>query len=327
MNKLIRSLSRAFVVLSTTVTCLLPVHAQTFPSKPVRLVVPYLTGGLPDVMARLVAQKVSETTGQSVIVDNRSGASGIIAAEHVAKSAPDGYTVFVGDIGHYAINPAIYPTLAYNPGRDFAPITAAVHGPLLLVVNADVPVNTLQELIAYAKARPGKVNYGSPGNASVHQLAMAQLALSANVEMTHIPYRSLAQAVPALLTNDVSVMFSSPPAVSAHVKSGKLRVLAVAADKRTPLAPGVPTVAEEGFPGFTAVTTIGFLAPAATPPEVMAWLHREFTTALRSKDVSEKMPALGVSVVADAPSDFARQIRADQQYFQDLVKRVGLKID
>jgi tripartite-type tricarboxylate transporter receptor subunit TctC len=299
--------------------------AEDYPNRPVRFVVPYQTGGLPDVLARLLGQKVSAALGQGVVVDNRSGASGIIAAEHVSGSAADGYTIFVADIAHYAINPALQKNLSYDPGRDFRPVIAAVHGPLLLVVNASVPVNTVPEFLAYAKANPGKVNYGSPGEGSVHHLAMAQLALESKVPMSHIPYRSNAQAVPGLLANDVQAMFISPPSVLEHVKSGRLKVLAVASAEPTPLAPGVPTVASAGFPGFVAVTTIGFLAPAATPPQVITVLNRELGKALDAADVKARLPAMGVTVVAGPPSAFAERMRADQAYYKTLVQRIGLK--
>jgi tripartite-type tricarboxylate transporter receptor subunit TctC len=295
--------------------------------KAIRFVVPYQAGGLPDVLARMVAQSMSESLGQPVIVDNRSGASGIIAATHVSGSDPNGHTLFVGDIGHYAINPALYKDLAYDPNKDFKPVITGVHGPLMLVVNADLPVKTLDEFVALARERPGKVNYGSPGNGSVHQLAMAQFANLAGINLVHVPYRSNAQAIPALLAHDVSAMFVSPPSVNEHVKAGKLRIIAVGAKEPTPLVPGVPTVSEKLFPEFSAVTTVGFFAPAKTPDAVVATLNREIGKALKSPDVMAKMPVMGVDVVADSPDSFAQRIRADQQYYRELVERVGIKID
>lgn len=323
MQKLV---CRIFVAV-LTFGAILSVHAQEFPSRTMRFVVPYQTGGLPDVLARLIGQKVSESLGQSVVVDNRSGASGIIAAEHVAKSPADGYTLFVADIGHFAINPAIYRDLPYDPGKDFRAVAGGVHGPLLLVANASLPADTVEQLIALAKERPGKINYGSPGNGSVHQLAMARLSLEANIQTVHIPYRSNAQAIPALLANDVQVMFVSPPSVREHVKTGKLKVLAVGSPEPTSLAPGVPTVAAAGFPGFNAVTTVGFLAPAATPADVVAKLNRAINDALRSSEVQSKTPGMGVAAIPDTPDAFERRMREDREYYRELVKRVGVKID
>ncbi|GAA4329490.1 tripartite tricarboxylate transporter substrate binding protein [Pigmentiphaga soli] len=319
-----RYLAPVCLAMSAVAPCAM---AQDFPNRPIRFVVPYQTGGLPDVMARLVAQKVEASTGQPVVVDNRSGASGILAAEYVAKSAPDGYTLFVADIGHFAINPALYHNLSYDPNRDFTPVTTAVHGPLLLVANSGLEANSVPELIALARAHPGKVNYGSPGNGSVHQLAMARLSLQANVKMVHIPYRSTAQAIPALVANDVQVMFVSPPSVNEFVKSGRLKVLGVGSPEPTPLAPGAPAVAASGFPGFNAVTTVGFLAPAGTPAAVVGRLNEEIGRALKAPDVMAKMPGMGVTVVADSPQEFRKLMLADQAYYRTLVEQTGVKVD
>jgi tripartite-type tricarboxylate transporter receptor subunit TctC len=327
MEKILQIGFRAVIVVAAWVLMQPAVAwAQTFPSKTIRFVVPYGTGGLPDVMGRLVAQKMSGSIGQQVIIENKPGASGIIAAEFVAKSDPDGHTLFIGDIAHYALNPALQPKLPYEPLRDFAPVTLAVTGPLVLVVNPSLGVHTVSELVALAKTHPG-MNYGSPGNASVHQLAMEQFALMAGVKFVHIPYKGVAQAVPALLAGDTKLMFVSPTSVASNAKAGKLTMIAVASARRSPIVPDLPTVAESGFAGFEAVTNVGFLAPAATPRAVITRLNAELVRALKSPEIASKMPGLGADVVAGTPEEFTELIRADQAKYAKAVKEAGVKLD
>ena len=325
-----RSMSKALYVLCVSLAAgVLPggsSFAQGFPSKPVRFVVPYGTGGLPDVMGRLVAQKMAEAIGQQVIIENKPGASGIIAAESVVKADPDGHTLFIGDIGHYALNPALQPKLPYDPLRDFAPVTLAVQGPLFLVVNPSLGVQSVRELVDLAKKRPG-MNYGTPGNASVHQLAMEQFALLSGAKFTHIPYKGVAQAVPALITGDTLLMFVSPTSVAAQAKAGKLVILAAGSPQRSALMPEAPTVAEAGYAGFEAVTRIGFLAPAATPRAVIARLNSELVRALKSPEVEPRMPGLGALVVAGSAEQFTDQIRIDQANYARWVREAGVKLD
>jgi len=301
--------------------------AQPFPSKPMRFVVPYAPGGLPDVMARLVAQKMSESVGQSIVVENKPGASGIIAVDVVMKSTADGHTLLVGDIAQYALNPALRQNLSYDTLRDFAPITHALRGPLFLMVNASTGVKTVKEFVAFAKARPG-LPYGSSGNASIHQLAMEQLALMSSLSLVHIPYKGVGQAVPALLAGDTVAMFVSPNSagIGGHVKAGKVNVLAVAYTQRWPQLAEVPTMAEAGFP-VEAVTNIGFFAPAGTPSASVTRLHAELVRALKSPDVEPKMPELGAVVVASTPEEFAARIRADQAIYAKLTREIKVSVD
>jgi len=300
--------------------------AQTFPAKPIRLVVPYLTGGLPDVLARMVAQKMATNVGQQVIVENRAGASGIVAAELVVRAEPDGYTLFVGDIGHYAVNPALYPKLPYAPLRDFAPVTQAVTGPLFLVVNPELGVNTIEDFVSLARTRPG-INYGTPGNASTHHLGTSHFANVAGIRLVHVPYKSNAQAVPGLLSNDVSMMFVALPSVLPHVRAGKLRILATGSAERSPLMPEVPGMREKGFANVDIVTNIGFFAPAATPKPVLARLNAEIVAALRSPEIEPKMPGLGATVVAGTPEQFTERIRTDQAMYAALIRQVDIKVE
>lgn len=303
-----------------------PAYAQPYPSKPIQLISPYGQTGMPAIVSRMVAEKVSKALGQRVIVEEKPGALGIIAAQLVAQSAPDGYTLFLTDGRMYGINPAVNSKLPYKPS-DFTPITQAVRGHLVLVANPSVGADSLKELIALAKARPGSIMYGSPGNVTVHHLGMERLKFMAKIDLTHVPYKSVVQATPALLSGDVGLMFVTLATVAAHVKAAKLRILAVGSPQRSPLMPEVPTVAEAGFPGFEVFTHMGFAAPAGTPRPIIERLNAEFVKALKSEEVMSRMPALGVEVVANSPEEFAKVIRRDQEHYLRLVREIGLKLD
>ena len=300
--------------------------AQSYPARSVPLVIPYGPTGLPDALSRLLAQRLSDALGQQVVVDNKPGASGIIAAEIAAKSAPDGYTLFLTDNNLYGINPAIFPKLPYKPERDFAPVTQAIRGAMFLVVNASLGVNTVQEFVALAKKR-GDINYGSPGNATLHHLGMAQLELLAGLKMTHIPYKGVAQATPALITGDVAVMFASLTSVAPHAKAGKLKILAVGAAQRSPLAPDIPSMAEGGFPAVEAGTSMGIAAPAGTPRPIIDRLNAELVKAIRAPETEARFTAMGVEPVGNTPEQFAEQIRRDQEHYLRLVRDTGLKVE
>lgn len=303
-----------------------PATSQGFPSKPVRVVLPYGTIGLPDILSRLVALKISDSSGQPVIVDNKPGAGGIIAYQFVAKAPPDGHTILLAADADYAITPALHAKLPYDPARDFTPVTQAIRGTYFLVANSALGVNSVQELIALAKARPG-INYGSPGSGQTHHLAMAQLAIMAGVELTHVPYKGVAQATPALLSGDVSVMFVTLPSVVSHVKAGKLRILAAGSSQRSPLMPDVPTVAESGLAEFEVGISMGFVVHAATPRALVEQLNAEIVKALKSSDTESRLVGLGMEMVAGTPEQFADKIRRDQAHYGKLVRQIGLKID
>ena len=299
-------------------------EAQTFPQRPIRIIVPYGAGGSPDVLSRLFGQKLSESLGQPVIIDNRPGASGIIAAELAAKAPADGYTLFIADTGHLAINPALRPNLPYEPLRDFAPITLAVSVPLYLLVNNSVPVSTVGELIALSKTRD--LLYGSAGNGSPHHLAMEFFKSLTGAKLTHVPYKGNAQMVPAVLAGDVAVLMTGLTAVRSHMEAGKLRVLAMTSGKRSPITPDVPTIAES-VSGYEASDIIGFLAPAATPRDIVAKLNAEFVKLLAQADVRQRVAGFAMEVVGSTPEQYAEAIRDKQQRYSALAKAVGLRVD
>ena len=301
--------------------------AQSFPSKPIRLIVPNAAVGLPDVLARLVAPKMSESMGQQVIVENRPSAGGIIAGELVAKAAPDGHTLLLFGNGEYAVTPALYGSkLPYDPARDFTPVTQAIRGTYFLVANSSLGVNSVPELIALAKVKPG-INYGSPGNGQIPHLALAQFALMAGVNLTHVPYKGVAQSTPALLAGDIAMMLVTLPSVISSVKAGNLRILATASLQRSPLMPQVPTVAEAGLAGFEFEVSLGWFVPAATPRAIVERLNTELVKALRAPETQSRLANFGMDVVAGAPEEFAERIRKHQAYLGALVHQIGLKID
>lgn len=316
----------AATLLSLLLSFTLPATAQDFPSKPIRFVIPYPSGASPDVMARVIGKKVDESLGQRMLVENRAGASGILAAELVAKAPPDGYTLLVASIAHLAINPALYPKLPYNPLKDFAPITLAVTTPFFLTVSAVLPVSSVKELIAYAKAHPG-LPYGSASNGSQHHLGMELLKSMAGVDMTHIPFKGAEQSVPAILSGNIMLMLVGLPSVQRHVKSGKLRIIAVADAERSPLMPEVPTIAESGFSGYKISAEIGFLAPVGTPKDVIAKLNREIVQALKIPDIAQQLSSMGIDPVGSTPEQYAATLQPNLDHYAHLVKISGAKVD
>ncbi len=302
--------------------------AQGYPNKPIKLVVPFAQTGLPDVLARMLAQGLSQEIGQPVVVDNRPGGNSIIGSQLVAKSAPDGYTLLLSSTNSYAIAPAVIANLPFDPVGDFAAVTQAVRGPLFLVVNSTLGVGSVQELMALARTKPGVINYGSPGNASLHQLCMESLKLMAKVDLTHIPYKGAIQAIPALLTNEISAMFIAQDAIAAHLKTGKLRAIAVSTGRRSTLARDVPTIAESGLPGFDLASIIGVSAPAGTPRPIIDRLYASVSKALKNPEMESRLGQnLGMEVVASTPEQYTERMLTDRAYFARLVKEINLKID
>ena len=300
--------------------------AQTFPNKPIRIIVPYSPGGVPDIIARVVGQRVSENVGQQVIADNRPGAGGTIAAEIVMRAPPDGYTLLIADSSIYSINPNLNPKLPYDPLRDFTPVTLLVSSAVGLVANAALPIQNLKDLLALAKAKPG-MPYGSSGNGTAHHLAMELVKSLAGIELTHVPYKGGGQMVPALIAGDVAVGFAGLNLVLPQAKAGKLKLLAVATGQRTPLLPDLPTVAEAGVTGFDINITVGLFAPAKTPRDVIDKLNAEFAKALNNPDVRQRLTAAAMDSAATSPEQFAEVIRTEMQQFGKLARTTGARIE
>jgi tripartite-type tricarboxylate transporter receptor subunit TctC len=292
--------------------------------KTLRFVVPYGAGGAPDVMSRTLADKLSQRLGHPVIVDNRPGASGIIAAQIVQQAPPDGQTLFVADTGHFAINVSLNPKLPYDPRKDFVPVIEAIGSPLFLAVNSSLPVHNVKDLLALAKSKPEGLSYGSSGNGSVHHLGMAQIKTISGANLTHVPYKGVAQSVPALLSGDIVAAFFGLPSILPHVKSGKARLIGVT--ERTALMPEVVPVGEQ-LPGFNVRVTVGLLAPAGTPQDVVKRLNGDIAAVLGMPDVEERLRTLGIDKIAGTPEQFREVIRADIERYAKIVKETGARVD
>jgi tripartite-type tricarboxylate transporter receptor subunit TctC len=302
--------------------------AQAYPSQPVRFIVTTAPGGGLDSFSRLVARELTGRAGQQVIVDNRSGAGTTIGSAAVARAKPDGYTVLL-NTSALAISPAIYQKLPYDTLRDFAPITLAASSPNLMVVHPSVPVKSVREMIALAKARANQgdsILYASGGSGTNGHLATALFLSMAQVRMTHVPYKSGSLAVIDVIAGQVPMMMDTLSSVIPHVSAGKLRAIGVSSTRRAPAAPGIPTIAEAGVPGYESAQWYGLLAPAGTPQEIITWLHRETTAILRSPNMKERLAAEGLEVVASSPDEFAALIRADIAKWTKLVKTIGMSL-
>ncbi|HWH41018.1 MAG TPA: tripartite tricarboxylate transporter substrate binding protein [Usitatibacter sp.] len=302
-------------------------RADDYPSKPIRFVVPYPAGGPLDTVARLLGQKVSESMKQPIIVDNRPGAGGNIGADFVAKAAPDGYTILMGAVATHAINPTLYSHIPYDPMADFMPVTQVASTPNVLVVNPSLPAKNVREFIAYAKANPGKLNFGSGSTGSAGHLAGELFKTMAGVDMTHVPYKGAGPAMQDLVAGQIQLMFDNLASSLGQIRAGKVRALAVTTAKRTSLAPDLPTIAESGLPGFDINTWFGVFVPAKTPQPIVDRLHAEFTRALAMPDVRQKMVDLGAEPVGSTPAEFAALIRSEKDKYARVIKASGAKVD
>jgi tripartite-type tricarboxylate transporter receptor subunit TctC len=301
--------------------------AQEYPAKSVRLIAPAAPGGNPDVLARILGAKLTETFGRPFVVENIPGAGGVVAAELVARSAPDGHVLMLGDSGAMAINIALNPRVTYHPLKDFTLITALAAVPTVLVANPAVPAASLQEWIAIAKASPGQLSYGSAGNGSVHHLTMAVFASRAGLDLLHVPYKGGSALVAAALSGEVQAGWSGIPNVLAHIRAGKLRVYAISTAQRSSTLPEVPTAAELGFPGFDIATVIGLQAPAGTPREIAARLQSAVAKALRERDVAERMTNLAMELRENGTEHYIRFVKEDLERYTAAVKTAGVKHD
>jgi len=302
-------------------------RGDTFPSRPIRIVVPFAAGGATDLIARVVGQKLTESLGQAVVVENRPGASGMIGADLVAKAPPDGYTLLMASTAEIAINPSLYSKMSYDPQKDLAPITLAGVTPLILVVNPASPLHSVADIVKKAKAHPGTISFASAGNGSVQHLSGELVKVLTSTDMVHVPYKGAAPALTDVLSGQVTMFFSGMPPAMPHVKSGKLRALAVTTPKRSPAAPDVPTMAEAGVQGFDISNWFGLLAPAGTPPGILDKLHDEAVKALMQPTVKERLAEQGAEVVADSREHFGAFIKAEADKYAKLIKVSGAKAD
>lgn len=298
-------------------------HAEDYPSRTVRIVVPYPAGGATDITARAVAQELGKMWKQSVIVENRSGAIGVIGADYVAKSVPDGYTLMLSTQNEVSINQSL-STLPYDPLKAFVPITLGTSSPQVMVINPKLPINSVAEFVAYAKANPGKLSYASPGEGSTQHLGGAFLAKVANIDMLHVPYRGTQPAMTDVIAGHVSAMFGAIGPYLPHIKAGTLRALAVTADKRAETLPDVPTMTEAGIPNFVMINWFGVYAPAGTPDDIVRLLNRDFVKALHSDEVKESMRQQALDIGGNSQADFQKFWVEQIAGFKTVIDAVGL---
>jgi tripartite-type tricarboxylate transporter receptor subunit TctC len=316
---------RACLVALVAIAAPLAAAAQDYPTRPVVLVSPFPPGGSVSLVARIVAEKMGETLGQSIVVENRGGAGGTIGARSVAKSPPDGYTLLLGYTGTLAIGPSMYPNAGFDPRKDFAPVGRIGTAPTLLVVHPSVPVHSVAELIAYAKANPGKLNFGSAGIGTVGHLAGELMATMAGLRLVHVPYKGTGPAITDLLGGHIPMMFTPVPTAHAQAESGLLRALAVTGAERSSLLPDLPTVAESGLPGYEAALRYGLVAPAGTPRAIIERLNKELRTALAAEDVRSRLAADGAEVLPSTPEQYAADIDREEATWSKVVNALGLR--
>jgi tripartite-type tricarboxylate transporter receptor subunit TctC len=301
--------------------------AQDYPSRPVTLIVPYAAGGGNDVMARIVAEKMSKSLGQQIVIENKGGAGGSIATRQVAKAAPDGYTLGLGGTGTHAINPTLYPNVGYDPRKDFAPVGLIATSALVVLVNTSVPAKTIPELIALARRDPGKLSYASAGVGSGIHLGAELFATMAGVKLTHIPYKGSSPALTDLVGGHVAIYFSSLPPAIALIREGRVRALAVTGPARSPLLPDLPTVAEAALPGYESVLHYGIVAPAGTPRPIVDKLNAAMQAALGEPDVRERIVADGAEPLPGTPEHYAADIDREETKWSKVVKVSGAKVE
>jgi tripartite-type tricarboxylate transporter receptor subunit TctC len=303
----------------------LSAHAQPYPSRPIRFIVPYTPGGLGDSFARALGEDLARRMGQPVVIDNRPGASQAIGAEATAKASPDGYTVFMGTQSGLVLNTAARKKLPYDPVRDFAPVSLLFTTPLYLVIHPSVRANSLKELLALARAKPGKLTFASIGNGTSQHLAGEMLRARGKIDIVHVPYKGSAPAITDLLGGQVDMMFEGGVSSLPHVRSGKLRALATTGGKRTGAMPELPTMAEAGVPGFEMTVWFGLVAPAGTPRPIIERLNREVGEILRTAELKERFAAAGIDITPSTPDELGERVRADLPYYTRLMRDAGIQ--
>lgn len=306
----------------------LPVRAaEVYPNKPIRIVAPFPPGGPVDILSRTIGNKLSQSLGQAVIVENRAGAAGNIGSDVVAKSAPDGYTLLMGFVGTHAINPSLYSKMPYDNLKDFEPVSLVAEVTIALVVNPSVPATSINELIALARSRPGELTFGSPGNGTPQHLAGELFNSIAGVKMRHIPYKGAVPALTDLLGGQISMIFSSMPPALPHLKSGKLRALGVTSSTRSPVTPELPTIAESGLKGYEVKNWYGIFAPRGTPKEIVAMLNAEIVKILNMPDVKQSLSIQGAEPSTSSPQQFATFVKEETEKWAKIVKYSEVKVD
>ncbi|MGQ0749199.1 MAG: Bug family tripartite tricarboxylate transporter substrate binding protein [Betaproteobacteria bacterium] len=302
-------------------------YAQKYPDKPIRLIVGFAPGGNTDTVARIVGQKLGDRLGTQVIVDNRGGAGGTLGTELAAKANADGYTLTMGTTTTHAIAVAAYPKLRYDPVKDFAPIALVANAPYLLVVHSSVKVKDLKDFIAYVKARPGKLNYGSAGTATTTHLVMATLTTKAGLDMAHIPFKGNGPATTAVLAGEVQALFGALPPLLPHVTTKRVQALAISTAKRSESLPNVPTVAESGYPGFNVALWLGFFAPRGTPPAVMKRLETELVAVATAADTKEQLMKQGLEANSAGSAELGKLLKAEIENYKTVFKSAGIKVE
>ena len=319
-------MTRLAILLAALLGIAIPAAAQDYPNRPITLVVPFPPGGSTSIVARIVADKLAEGLGQSIVIDNRGGAGGTVGTRAVAKSAPDGYTLVLGYTGTLAIGPNLYPNAGYDPRKDFAAVGRIGTAPNTLVVHPSFNVKSVAELIAYAKANPGKVNFGSAGNGTVSHVSGEYFAAQAGIKLIHIPYKGTGPALIDLLGGHIPMAFAPIPATHESSKAGKLRMLAVTSIKRTPMIPDMPTISET-LPGFEAVLRYGIAAPAGTPRAIIDKLNKALNAALANADVRKRLATDGADTLPGTPEDYAADIDREEKQWAKVVKESGAKAE
>ena len=315
------------VVLFFLATCAALVHAQGYPSKPIRLIVPFAAGGGTDIFARVIANKLQATNKWVVVVDNKPGAGGNIGVDVAAKSPPDGYTVVLGQTSNLAINPTLYPRIPYDALKDLTPVVLVADAPLVLVVSSSSPYQSLADIVAAAKAKPGELTYATPGSGTASHLSAELFQKAAGIKLQHVPYKGAAPALTDVLGGQVQLFVSSVPSAIAQVKAGKLRAIAVTTSRRSPALPDVPTIAEAGYKGFDATTWYGLLVPAKTPADIVSKLNAVVSKLLETSEVREKIALEGGDVIGGTSEEFATRLKADHAKWGAIVRESGAKVD
>lgn len=321
-----RAIARSLAVLVLCLSQAVTARAE-YPNRPVRLIALNPPGGVSDTLARAIGEKLAERLGQPFVIDNRVGAGGIIGSEIVARAQPDGHTLLMGFIGNLAINPGLYKKLPYDPIRDFAPVSLAGRSPLVVVAHPTMPASSIQELVAAARAKPGRINFASSGSGNGTHLAAELFQNMADIKMVHVPYKGGPPALTAVISGEVSLMFSTPPPALPQIKAGRIKPLAVTTSHRLTTLPGVPTVSESGVPGFEVTTWFGIVAPTDTPQSIVSRLNGEIVRILNEKDVKDRLAAHALIPSPTSPAEFSRLIKSETVRWTRVIKEAGVRAD